>query len=122
MVTNLRVQLSSVRASKENCKPILLLGTADCLDCSSGQVQRQLQLCPRGPDGENGLAAASVRAPSFQSLASAHPRLGGARYLLARRHNAREGWRNHVLVLCFLCSYSSAIILRWAPSTRSSRL
>jgi hypothetical protein len=37
MVTNLRVQLSSVRASKENCKPILLLGTADCLDCSSGQ-------------------------------------------------------------------------------------
>jgi hypothetical protein len=35
MVTNLRIQLSSVRASKENCKPILLLGTADCLDCSS---------------------------------------------------------------------------------------
>ena len=33
---NLRVQLPSVRASKENCKPILLRGTADCFDCSSG--------------------------------------------------------------------------------------
>ncbi len=33
---NLRVQSPSVRASKENCKPILLRGTADCFDCSSG--------------------------------------------------------------------------------------
>lgn len=65
-------------------------------------------------DGDNGSAAASARAPSFQSLASARPRLGGARDLLAQRHNAREGWRNHVLVLFFVCSQSSAIILRWS--------
>jgi len=115
MVTNLRVQFSSVRASEENCKPILLRGTADCLDCSSGQCNGSYDYvrAVHPIDGENGLAAASARAPSFQSLASARPRLAGARYLLAQHHNAREGLRNHVLVLFFLCSHGSAIILRW---------
>jgi hypothetical protein len=124
MVTNLRVQFLSVRASEENCKPILLRGTADCLDCSSGQCNGSYDYvrAVHPIDGENGLAAASARAPSFQSLASARPRLAGARYLLAQHHNAREGLRNHVLVLFFLCSHSWAIILRWPPSTTSSRL
>ena len=111
MVTNLRVQLCSVRASEENCKPILLRGTADCFDCSSGQCNGSCDYvrAVHPIDGENGLAAASARATSFQSLASKRPRLGGARDLLARSTTMRA--RAGVTMFLFY-SFSVLIVRR----------
>ena len=121
---NLRVQLLSVRASKENCKPILLRGTADCFDCSSGGATAATIMSARSIQ-----LTATMARPRRQRVrrpSKAWPprvlALVARADLLAQHHNAREGWRNHVLVLFFLCSHSSAMILRWPPSTTSSRL